>query len=177
VPPAVLRHLNRTPPDWTRHRRSLIQSSTSHTTSRNSTGATGRTACRPLSVSAGGRATGTRRTARGAQQDLLADEESDDLRWLTGCRRREAVADTGYRGASGVTRDLFAHWRIPTAPLGASFSASSSGRDDHLPSRDAFPGRSGDGFKSFRVPPSDFDRLLRGEKPAFEEVVGEFYRV
>jgi len=113
-----------------------------------------------------------------AQQDLLADEESDDLPLVN--RLRDDVKrwrDAGHRGASGVTRDLFTHWRNPErAPRRLFFCQLEAAETIIYLLEMAFPGRLGaTGFKSFRVPQSDFDRLVGGEKPAFEEVVGEFY--
>jgi len=113
-----------------------------------------------------------------AQQDLLADEESDDLPLVN--RLRDDVKrwrETGYRGASGVTRDLLAHWRNPErAPRRLFFCQLEAAETIIYLLEMAFPGRLGaTGFKTFRVSPSDFDCLLNGEKPAFEEVAGEFY--
>ena len=113
-----------------------------------------------------------------AQQDLLAEEESDDLPLVN--RLREDVRrwrESAYRGASSVTRDLFAHWSNPErAPRRLFFCQLEAAETIIYLLEIALPGRLGaTGFRQFRVPPSDFERLFRGEKPAFEELVGEFY--
>ncbi len=113
-----------------------------------------------------------------AQQDLLAEEESDDLPLVN--RLRDDVKrwrDSGYRGVSAVTRELFAHWRNPERAPGRLFFCQVEAAETIIYILEiAFPGRLGaTGFKTFKVAPVDFERLLRGEKPDFEELVGDFY--
>lgn len=113
-----------------------------------------------------------------AQQDLLADEESDDLPLVN--RLREDVKrwrQAGYRGASGVTRDLFAHWGNPErAPRRLFFCQVEAAETIIYLLEIAIPNRLGaTGFKQFKVSPVDIERMLRGEKPAFDEIIGEFF--
>ena len=118
----------------------------------------------------------TKRTGA-SQQELLAEEESDTLPLVN--RLRSDVGrwrGSGYRGASAVTRDLLAHWtrRDGTRPL---FFCQREAVETLIYLLEiAIPGRlQATGFKNFEVDAVELERLLKGEKPTFEELSGEFF--
>ena len=110
----------------------------------------------------------TRRTGS-AQQELLAEEESDDLPLVN--RLREDVErwrGSNYRGASAVTRDLLAHWWNPDRARRLFFCQLEAAETIIYLLEMVFTGSLGDtGLKSFKVPPADFERLFKGERPEF----------
>lgn len=116
----------------------------------------------------------SRRTG-GAQQELLAEEESDDLPLVN--RLRSDVKrwrDSGYRGASPITRELLGHWTQRDRPRPFFFCQREAVETIIYLLEIAFPGRlASTGFRNFEVSAADLERLLKGEKPAFEELVGD----
>lgn len=113
-----------------------------------------------------------------AQQELLAEEEADDLPLVN--RLRQDVRrwrQSGYRGASAVTRDLLNHWGNPDRVPHRLFFCQLEAAETIIYLLElAFTGRLGaTGFRSFKVPPKDFERLLKGEKPEFEELASEHF--
>src|SRR5262245_45517648 len=118
----------------------------------------------------------TKRTGS-AQQTLFMEEEADDLPLVNRLRDDvERWRESGYRGASAVTRDLLAHWWNPDRARRLFFCQLEAAETVIYLLEMTFPGRLGaTGFKSFKVSPADIERLVKGEKPEFEELTGDFY--
>lgn len=112
----------------------------------------------------------TKKVATG-QQDLLAEEERDELHLVN--RLRKDVARwraSGYRGASGVTRDLLAYWtrddRI--APKRLFFCQIEAAETFIYLLEIALAGRlAATGFKKLEVDATLLSTLLAGERPPF----------
>jgi type III restriction enzyme len=106
------------------------------------------------------------------QAGLFAEEQRDDLPLVN--RLREDVKrwqESGYRGASSVTRDLLAYWNNRDRPRPFFFCQREAVETAIYLLEIAFPDRLGStGFKSFKVRSEALEKLLIGEKPPFEEI-------
>src|SRR5262249_37365534 len=112
-----------------------------------------------------------------AQQSLLLDEEADDLPLVNRLRDDvERWRASKYRGASAGTRDLLAHWWNPERARRLFFCQLEAAETVVYLLEMALTGRlAATGFRSFKVSPDDFGSLFKGEKPAFEELAGDFF--
>jgi type III restriction enzyme len=118
----------------------------------------------------------TKRTGS-SQQDLFMEEEADDLPLVNRLRDDvEKWRESKYRGASAVTRDLLVHWWNPERARRLFFCQLEAAETIIYLLEIVFPGRLGaTGFRSFKVSPADLERLVKGEKPEFEELTGDFF--
>lgn len=104
-----------------------------------------------------------------AQQSLLAEEESDDLPLVNRLRKDvKRWRESGYRGVSPVTRDLFAYWRRTDRPRRLFFCQLEGVETIIYLLEIAFPKRlSATGFKNFELTAEDLEKLLKGDRPSF----------
>lgn len=120
----------------------------------------------------------TARTGSGDTGDLFAEQEFDDLPLVNALR--EDVArwrDSGYRGASAVTRELFAWWRNESVGRRRLFFCQLESAETIIYLLElAIPGRlAASGFKSFSLSPEDVTKMLAGEKPSFKGAREDFF--
>ena len=96
----------------------------------------------------------TRKT-KGLQQDLFAEEERDELPLVNRLRADvKRWRQSKYRGASAVTRDLFAHWTDPDRHPRLFFCQCEAVETFIYLMEIAIPGRlSATGFRNFEVDP------------------------
>ena len=111
----------------------------------------------------------------GGQADIFAEEQRDELplvnRLRTDVKRWQ---ESGYRGASRVTKDLLAHWHRQDSPLPLFFCQLEAAETLIYLLEMGIPGRlPSTGFQKFRVSPSDLAALLVGSMPV--EVVPGFW--
>lgn len=109
--------------------------------------------------------------------DLFAEEESDDLPLVNALRddvRR--WRESGYRGASSVTKNLFKHW-LDTSRSRRLFFCQQEAVETLIYILElGLPKRlSSSGFQKFSVDSQNFDRLFRGEKPNFANLSDDFF--
>ncbi len=111
----------------------------------------------------------TDRTGTG-QRELFTEEERDDLTLVN--RLRDDVKrwrDSGYRGASPVTRDLLRHWSSGQLSRPLFFCQREAVETIIYLAELRIPGRSSKtGFRDFQVADADIRLLLNGEKPSFQ---------
>lgn len=113
----------------------------------------------------------TKRTgSRAAEQELFAEEERDDLPLVNLLREDiKRWRESGYRGASIVTRDLLQHWARDDAPRPLFFCQREAVETMIYLLELRIPGRSSrTGFRKFACPDADLERMLRGELPKFD---------
>jgi type III restriction enzyme len=105
------------------------------------------------------------------QQDLLAEEERDDIELVNRLRRDVARwRSTGYRGASGVTRELLAYWtRADRVVPSRLFFCQVEAVETLIYLLElGLPGRLlASGYKTFEVEPALLSTLLAGDRPPF----------
>lgn len=111
----------------------------------------------------------TDRTGTG-QRELFTEEERDDLTLVN--RLREDVKrwrESGYRGASNVTRELLRHWSSRALSRPLFFCQREAVETIVYLAEILVPGRSSrTGFKNFDVSDADIRLLLNGAKPSFQ---------
>jgi len=113
-----------------------------------------------------------------AQQELFAEEERDDLPLVNLLRKDvRRWRESGYRGASNVTRDLLRYWANPKRGRRLFFCQREAVETIVYLAELRIPGRSSrTGFKKFELSEDNLAKLLKGEKPSFEELVkADFY--
>lgn len=112
------------------------------------------------------------KTTGASQTDLFAEESREVLPLVE--RLREDVArwrDANYRGASPVTQELLQWWARPDRKRRIFFCQREAVETVIYLLEMRIPGRSGrTGFKNFEVSDDDIARLLKAEKPSFEEL-------
>lgn len=111
----------------------------------------------------------------GGQAEIFAEEERDELPLVNRLRTDvKRWRDSGYRGATGVTKDLLSHWRRRDAPRPLFFCQLEAVETIIYLLEIAIPGRlSNTRFRNFEVDADTVDRLLRGEMPDFGGEVSE----
>ena len=114
----------------------------------------------------------------GGQRDIFAEEQRDELPLVN--RLRVDVKrwrESGYRGASGVTKDLLAHWSRRDLPLPLFFCQREAAETLIYLLEMAIPGRlRSTGFQKFQVDPDAVDALLSGRMPqAWEDTSKDFF--
>ena len=111
----------------------------------------------------------TTKTGAG-QAELFAEEERDDLPLVNALRKDVARwRESGYRGASPVTKDLLQHWASTDRARRLFFCQREAVETAIYLLEMRLPGRSNrTGFKNFDCPDEDIQRMLRGERPRFE---------
>jgi len=107
------------------------------------------------------------------QQTLFQDEHEEDLPLINALREDvKRWRNSGYRGATAVTKDLLQYWMREDRPRRLFFCQRESVETFIYLLELAIPGRLGaSGFRSFQVNASNFSKLLAGEKPDFEKLV------
>ncbi len=107
-----------------------------------------------------------------AQVEMYAEEERDDLPLVNRLRTDvKRWRESGYRGASPVTKDLLAWWARPDALRPLFYCQREAAETVIYLLELALPGRlSATGFRTFQVAAEDLDRLHRGERPKFDEL-------
>ena len=116
-----------------------------------------------------------------AQQRLFLEEERDDLP-LVNLLRQDVGRwrESGYRGASKITKDLLQHWRDPKrGPQSGSrrlfFCQLEAVETIIYLAELRMPGKSGrTGFQRFELSDVDLARLLAGERPSFAPLDSDF---
>lgn len=120
----------------------------------------------------------TKKTGK-AQEELFAEESRDELPLINRLRKDiKRWRASGYRGASSVTKELLAWWRRDDAPRRLFFCQREAAETIIYLLELALPGRlHATGFRNFEVGPDDIMRLLRGERPDFQELTvdAEFF--
>lgn len=111
----------------------------------------------------------------GGQTDAFAMEEQDELPLVN--RLREDVKrwrESGYRGASQVTKELLRHWGRDDLPRPLFFCQREAAETVIYLLEIAIPGRlSSTQFKRFGVEHADLEKLLAGAMPDFDGEVSE----
>jgi type III restriction enzyme len=109
--------------------------------------------------------------------DLFKEESEEDLPLVN--RLREDVRrwrESGYRGASQITRELLAWWMRPDRPRRLFFCQRESVETMIYLLEIAIPGRlRTTGFQKFEVTQDQMSQLLRGERSAFKTVSEDFF--
>ena len=102
-----------------------------------------------------------------AQADLFAEEQRDDLPLVNALREDvKRWRESGYRGASAVTRDLLRWWSRDDAPRRLFFCQREAVETLIYLLELRIPGRSSrSGFKKFECSDEDIARMLQGESP------------
>lgn len=112
------------------------------------------------------------RTTGAVQTDLYAEESREDLPLVN--KLREDVKrwrESGYRGASAVTQELLAWWGRSDRARRLFFCQQEAVETAIYLLELRLPGRSSrTGFKKFEVSDEDIEKLLKGEKPGWEEL-------
>lgn len=103
------------------------------------------------------------------QRELIAEEQRDDLPLVN--RLREDVKrwrESGYRGATEVTRELLKYWTRQDRVRRLFFCQQEAVETLVYLLEMRIPGRSGrTGFRNFQCSDEDLQRLLKGERPDF----------
>jgi type III restriction enzyme len=104
-----------------------------------------------------------------AQQSFLQDESEEDLPLVNALRNDvRRWRESGYRGASAITRDLLEHWTRTDRGRRLFFCQREAVETMIYLLELALPGRLGaSGFRSFEVDADNFRRMLAGEMPHF----------
>jgi type III restriction enzyme len=105
-----------------------------------------------------------------SQQEFFREENRDDLPLVN--RLRADVGrwrESGYRGASEVTKELLRHWTDPRRSRRLFFCQREAVETIIYLLEIRIPGRTrATGFQKFELDDEDLSRLLRGEKPRFD---------
>lgn len=113
-----------------------------------------------------------------AQRGLFADEQWDDLPLINLLRKDvRRWRESGYNGASTVTKELLRHWASKDRPGWRLFFCQREAVETIIYLNELrIPGRSSrTGFKKFELEDDDIQQLLRGEKPNFYTTPTDFY--
>ncbi|MBN1824642.1 MAG: DEAD/DEAH box helicase family protein [Candidatus Eisenbacteria bacterium] len=116
----------------------------------------------------------TKRTGA-KEQDLFAEEERDSLPLVNALRGDvKRWRESGYRGASRVTKELLEWWMGEDRPRRLFFCQRESAETLIYLLELALPGRlHATGFKNFEVGAGVVDQLRRGEPPDLPSLVGD----
>jgi type III restriction enzyme len=113
----------------------------------------------------------------GAEKDLFEEENRDDLPLVN--RLRDDVRrwrESGYRGATEVTKDLLKHWGRSDRARRLFFCQREAVETIIYLLELRIPGRSSrTGFSRFECADEDLQKLLRGERPGFKLSSEEFF--
>jgi type III restriction enzyme len=112
-----------------------------------------------------------------AEQELFREETSDDLPLVNALRddvRR--WRESGYRGASPITRELLSWWFREDRPRKLFFCQREATETLIYLLELGLPGRlRATGFQKYAVDAHNYELLLRGEKPDFARIAGDFF--
>ena len=119
----------------------------------------------------------SRTGAAEAEMSLFAEETSDDLPLVNALRDDvKQWRESGYRGATPVTKELLAWWLRADRPRRLFFCQQEAVETVIYLLEFAFPDRlRSTGFQKFGVDSENFKLLFRGEKPDFESIAGDFF--
>lgn len=115
-----------------------------------------------------------------AQRGLFADEQWDDLALINLLRKDvRRWRETGYRGASAVTKELLLHWASKDRPGWRLFFCQREAVETVIYLCELrITGRSSrTGFTKFELDDADVQRMLQGERPAFYTTPTDFYPI
>lgn len=119
----------------------------------------------------------TKQTGARDAADFFAEEQSDDLPLVNALRddvRR--WRDSGYRGATQVTKNLFKHWLAPGRSRPLFFCQQEAVETLIYVLELAAPNRlAASGFKTFEVNEDNFNKLFAGEMPDFAKLSEDFF--
>jgi len=112
-----------------------------------------------------------------ADMDLFKEENEEDLPLVNALRKDvKRWRESGYRGASLVTRELLAWWLRPDRPRRLFFCQQEAVETIIYLLEIAIPQRlRTTGFQKFHVTQEHISQLLKGEKPDFETVSDDFF--
>jgi type III restriction enzyme len=112
-----------------------------------------------------------------AQTKMFVEEERDDLELVNALRKDvERWRESGYRGASNVTRDLLAHWNSKDRGRRLFFCQLEAVETIIYLAEIRIPGRSTKTlFGKFAVSDDDLKQLLRGERPGFYQTATDYF--
>ncbi len=112
-----------------------------------------------------------------AEMELFKEENEEDLPLVNALRADvKRWRESGYRGASSVTRELLAWWSRPDRPRRLFYCQMEAVETQIYLLELAIPERlSATGYKTFELDADNIQRLLKGEKPTFESIAGDFW--
>ncbi|TLM69221.1 MAG: hypothetical protein FDZ69_00170 [Deltaproteobacteria bacterium] len=112
-----------------------------------------------------------------AQQALFKEENRDDLPLINALRKDvKRWRDSGYRGATAVTKDLLAWWIREDRPRRLFFCQREAVETVIYLLELGIPNRlRASGFQNFEVDGENIAKLLKGEKPNFENLGDDFF--
>ncbi|GAM10437.1 hypothetical protein OR1_02726 [Geobacter sp. OR-1] len=112
-----------------------------------------------------------------AQQDLFKIETEDDLPLINALRKDvKRWRDSGYRGASAVTKELLTWWIREDRPRRLFFCQREAVETVIYLLELGIPGRlRASGFQNFEVDADNISLLLKGEKPNFDNLGEDFF--
>src|SRR6266705_4992975 len=119
----------------------------------------------------------TRRTGARDTGELFAEEQSDDLPLVNALRNDvRRWRDSGYRGATQVTKNMLQHWFAPDRPKRLFFCHREAVETLIYILELATCGRlAASGFQKFEVDAQNFTKLFAGEKPDFANLSDDFF--
>jgi type III restriction enzyme len=119
----------------------------------------------------------TSRRTGAAQEQLFAEEQRDDLPLVNRLRKDvKRWRDSGYRGATNATKELFAYWFSSERARPLFFCQREAVETVVYLLELAIPGRlAATGFRNFDegLSSENLERLLKGERPIFSELKEE----
>src|SRR6266567_9605137 len=109
--------------------------------------------------------------------DLFAEEQSDDLPLVNALRNDvRRWRESGYRGATQVTKNLLEHWLAPERSRRLFFCQQEAVETLIYVLELAAPNRlTSSGFKTFEVNEDNFKKLFAGEMPDFAKLSEDFF--
>lgn len=112
-----------------------------------------------------------------AQRALFAEEQRDDLPLINALRADvERWRESGYRGASNVTKELLNHWARADRARRLFFCQLEAVETVIYLNELRVPGRSSrTGFQKFQVSDEDLALMLRGERPGFYTPPSDYF--
>jgi len=112
-----------------------------------------------------------------AQMALFAEETSDDLPLINALREDvKRWREAGYRGTSEVTRDLLAWWTRRDRDRRLFYCQIEAVETVIYLLEIVFPGRlRATGFQKFAVDAANVELMLKGAKPNFATIKGDFF--
>jgi type III restriction enzyme len=112
-----------------------------------------------------------------AQARLFVEEERDDLELVNAFRKDvDRWRESGYRGASNVTRDLLTHWNSKERGRRLFYCQREAVETIIYLAEIRILGRtSRTQFKDFAITDEDIRQLLNGERPGFYQTATDFF--
>jgi len=120
----------------------------------------------------------TKRTgAADTEMELFKEETSDDLPFVNALRVDiKRWRESGYRGATAVTKDLLAWWMREDHARRLFFCQREAVETIIYLLELAIPNRlAATQYKNFEVDAGNIELLLKGEKPTFKTIEGDFF--